>query len=163
MGTTVVHCKRDVYDEYVGRPSKWGNPFVIGIDGDRIEVVAKYRLAVLNAPKMLAALPELYGRRLGCHCVPALCHGHVLADLADIPVGPALWRSSAHDLPVDITGVMGVSKAGVIYLKTTEGTGLPVTELLFPAGGQHVPWRSRLPASVLDYQTSIEPQPAGGP
>jgi len=29
----VVHCKRAVYDVYVGRPSKWGNPFTIGRDG----------------------------------------------------------------------------------------------------------------------------------
>jgi len=28
---------------YVGRPSKWGNPFVIGRDGSRDEVIAKYR------------------------------------------------------------------------------------------------------------------------
>ncbi|MFM7243676.1 MAG: DUF4326 domain-containing protein, partial [Planctomycetaceae bacterium] len=31
----VVHCKRSAYDVYIGRPSKWGNPFEIGRDGDR--------------------------------------------------------------------------------------------------------------------------------
>jgi len=30
------------YDVYIGRPSKWGNPFVIGKDGTRKEVVAQY-------------------------------------------------------------------------------------------------------------------------
>jgi hypothetical protein len=28
---------------YIGRPSKWGNPFVIGRDGSREEVIEKYR------------------------------------------------------------------------------------------------------------------------
>jgi len=26
---------------YIGRPSKWGNPFVIGRDGSRADVIAK--------------------------------------------------------------------------------------------------------------------------
>lgn len=38
----VVHCKKEPYDVYIGRPSKWGNPFVIGKDGTREEVIAKY-------------------------------------------------------------------------------------------------------------------------
>ena len=42
MRTRVVHCRRERYDVYVGRPSPWGNPFVIGRDGTREEVVAKY-------------------------------------------------------------------------------------------------------------------------
>ena len=25
--TRVVHCKKDHYDVYIGRPSKWSNPF----------------------------------------------------------------------------------------------------------------------------------------
>jgi hypothetical protein len=35
--TRVVHCKRERYDVYIerGRGSRWGNPFVIGRDGDR--------------------------------------------------------------------------------------------------------------------------------
>jgi hypothetical protein len=28
---------------YVGRPTKWGNPFRIGVDGSREGVIAKYR------------------------------------------------------------------------------------------------------------------------
>jgi hypothetical protein len=43
MGEHVVHCKREPYDVYIGRPSKWGNPFQIGRDGTRDEVIAKYR------------------------------------------------------------------------------------------------------------------------
>jgi len=79
----VVHCKRERYDVYIGRPSKWGNPFVIGPDGDRGEVIAKYRAYLLASPGLMAALPELRGKVLGCWCKPAACHGDVLAELVD--------------------------------------------------------------------------------
>jgi hypothetical protein len=39
----VVHCKRPPFDIYIGRPSKWGIPFVIGRDGTREQVIKKYR------------------------------------------------------------------------------------------------------------------------
>ncbi len=39
--TRVLYCKKEPYDVYVGRPSKWGNPFVIGRDGRRGEVIRK--------------------------------------------------------------------------------------------------------------------------
>lgn len=42
MTTRVVHCKREPYDVYIGRGSKWGNPFKIGPDGSRADVIAKY-------------------------------------------------------------------------------------------------------------------------
>ncbi|MGA9172340.1 MAG: DUF4326 domain-containing protein [Nitrososphaeraceae archaeon] len=41
MVAKVVHCKKEKYDIYIGRPSRWGNPFVIGKDGTR-EVITKY-------------------------------------------------------------------------------------------------------------------------
>ena len=39
----VVHCKKEKYDVYIGRPSKWGNPFTIGIHGTREQVIQMYR------------------------------------------------------------------------------------------------------------------------
>lgn len=39
----VVHCKKAAYDVYCGRPTRWGNPFAIGKDGDRAEVIRKYK------------------------------------------------------------------------------------------------------------------------
>ena len=42
----VVHCKKEPYDIYVGRPSKWGNPFRIGKDGTREEVIKKRNYAL---------------------------------------------------------------------------------------------------------------------
>src|ERR1700683_3770120 len=74
----VVHCKREPYDVYIGRPSKWGNPFVIGKDGKRADVIAKFRSWLLTQPALVAPLPELKGKTLACWCAPQACHGDVL-------------------------------------------------------------------------------------
>ena len=83
---------------YIGRPSTWGNPFVIGKDGDRAEVIAKYRDWLSNNTVLMAALPDLRGRDLVCFCAPAPCHGDVLLEMANgklpeqqaVPVPPHL-------------------------------------------------------------------------
>lgn len=49
----VVHCKREDFDVYIGRPGPYGNPFTIGRDGNRKEVIDKYEewlLGVIDAP-----------------------------------------------------------------------------------------------------------------
>ena len=51
---------------YVGRPSKWGNPFEIGRDGTPDEVIAKYRAWIVRQPALMAALGELRGKNLVC-------------------------------------------------------------------------------------------------
>ena len=68
---------------YVGRPSKWGNPFVIGRDGSRDEVIAKYRAWIVRQPALMAALPELRGKSLICWCSPNRCHADVLIEPAN--------------------------------------------------------------------------------
>lgn len=77
----VVHCKKAAYDVYIGRPSKWGNPFEIGKDGSREEVISKYRDYVTANEQLMRNLSELKGKTLGCWCKPAACHGDVLVDL----------------------------------------------------------------------------------
>jgi hypothetical protein len=79
----VVHLKREPFDVRIDRASKWGNPFRIGPDGDRAAVIRKYRAWVVGQAELMAALPELRGKVLGCWCAPAACHGDVLADLAE--------------------------------------------------------------------------------
>src|SRR5258707_5579815 len=71
------------YDVRIDRTTRWGNPFHIGRDGTRAEVIAKYEAWIQTQPNLLAALPELRGKRLGCWCKPKACHGDVLARLAD--------------------------------------------------------------------------------
>jgi hypothetical protein len=79
----VVHYKKKKYDVYIGRPSKWGNPFVIGIDGTRSEVIEKYREWILTQPDLLNSLHELKGKTLGCWCAPKRCHGDILEEMAN--------------------------------------------------------------------------------
>ena len=66
---------------YVGRPTKWGNPFVVGRDGDRDQVVAAYRAWIVTRPELMSALHELRGRDLVCWCAPLACHAEVLRAL----------------------------------------------------------------------------------
>lgn len=79
----VVHQSRHPFDVYIGRPSKWGNPFEIGPDGDRAEVIEKYRQWIQTQPKLLSDLEELRGKVLGCWCSPLPCHGDVLIELLE--------------------------------------------------------------------------------
>ena len=82
----VVYIGRAMYQGGWRLPaSKWANPFTIGRDGTREEVIARYREHVLLSPELLAALPELRGRVLGCWCTPEACHGDLLAELASTP------------------------------------------------------------------------------
>lgn len=81
--TTVVHCKHQLYDVYIGRPSKWGNPFILGTNGTREEVIAKYREWLINQPDLMNQISELKDKVLGCWCVPNACHGHVLSEFAN--------------------------------------------------------------------------------
>ena len=67
---------------YIGRPSKWGNPFRLRHEGERIRVIAQYRADLVHRLRTgrvaRAELAELDGRPLVCWCAPLACHGHVL-------------------------------------------------------------------------------------
>lgn len=67
---------------YIGRPSKWGNPFVIGRDGSRAAVIDKYRDWIESRPELISALGELRGKNVVCWCAPLPCHGDVLLELS---------------------------------------------------------------------------------
>ena len=89
--TLVVNVRVQRYDVLITRPTRWGNPYShFQADGvrylvrNRAEAVAMYREWILTQPELLAALPELRGKKLGCTCADdGPCHGHVLAELAD--------------------------------------------------------------------------------
>ncbi len=65
----VVHREKERHHVYVGRPSKWGNPFVIGKDGNRAEVIKLYEQWLYENEALMAALGELRGKVLdaGAH------------------------------------------------------------------------------------------------
>jgi len=82
--TTVVNIRQESCDVYIGRPTKWGNPFQIGKDGTRAEVITKYRQRLLERPELIAeARKVLKGKRLGCFCKPKACHGDVLVEFIE--------------------------------------------------------------------------------
>ncbi len=64
---------------YIGRGSPWGNPFRIGVDGTRDQVVARYAAEILPT---LDVMP-LRGKDLVCFCAPLACHGDVLLAAAN--------------------------------------------------------------------------------
>ena len=70
--------------ENIGRGSYWGNPYSMFEDGDdRDEVIRKYKYDFDYEKFPHIDKNEVYkiaGKRLGCFCKPAVCHGDVLAD-----------------------------------------------------------------------------------
>lgn len=102
MNITVIHKRDQTGDEqaipypqvYVGRPSPLGNPWAIGRDGTREEVIANYKdwlhHTMEYAPQDNVVRKEMYrlwdmaianeGLVIVCWCKPQDCHGDVIAD-----------------------------------------------------------------------------------
>lgn len=79
-----LHKEPDTDAVYIGRPSKWGNPFKIGRDGSRAEVIERFRLYMQRKPELVAAAKaELRGKDLACYCAPKACHGDALLEIAN--------------------------------------------------------------------------------
>lgn len=79
-------CQDNTNVVVIDRTTRWGNPFRIGRDGSRADVIEKYKQwlwkQVQSKRILLRDLAELHGRTLGCHCAPLPCHGDVLARAA---------------------------------------------------------------------------------
>lgn len=82
--TRVVHCRRERFDKYVGRPSLLGNPYELG-DYTREECVSNFysyaRWRMEGDEEFAAAIRACAGLTIGCWCAPKLCHGHAIARL----------------------------------------------------------------------------------
>ena len=61
--------------------SPWANPFKVGRHGTREDVLEKYKKYITSNPELMARLPELRGKTLGCWCKPEKCHGDILLEL----------------------------------------------------------------------------------
>ena len=96
----VVHCKRHKGDHhYAGRPTLWGNLWVLGPDGTRDEVCDRYdtwlrtgrdfghpEATEARRQAILASLPALRDKTLSCWCSPSRCHCETLiALIAELP------------------------------------------------------------------------------
>ena len=81
----IVNKNKSPYDVYIGRGTKWGNPFRISFDGTRKEVIRKYIIYLLIYKRELIeeARKELKGKVMGCHCKPLPCHGDFLYVVLD--------------------------------------------------------------------------------
>ena len=76
------------YDIRIHRPYRFGNPFKIGKDGTRKEVIEKFRAWFQKQPPHMRDVGNLKGQILGCMCRPGPkkpCHGEVLLELAELP------------------------------------------------------------------------------
>lgn len=86
----VVNKNKEPFDVYIGRGSKWGNPythktntkaeFIVESRDEAIKLYRKY-ITVGNGKHLLNDIHELEGKTLGCYCKPKKCHGDVLVDL----------------------------------------------------------------------------------
>lgn len=100
--TRVVHCKKEKFDVYIGRPSEWGNPwshrpskFTIFLVETREEAVKNFREWLLGEnfqdvlqwerTLILTNLHKLKGKTLGCWCnaEKEACHGQVYIELLE--------------------------------------------------------------------------------
>lgn len=86
----VVHCKKEKFDIYIGRPSKWGNPYSHLDDSisefkvdTRQESIDKYERYLLENKELMNSLHELKYKTLGCWCKPKSCHGDILKKYVD--------------------------------------------------------------------------------
>ena len=113
----VVNKRTEDFDVYIGRGSKWGNPFKIGPDGNRADVIEKYRQWIKTKPNLLECLPELDCKRLGCFCKPRTCHGDVLAELL-AGLRHSFWSVCSEYANGDSLATMMLHKAQEEILRT---------------------------------------------
>lgn len=80
----VVNRHTDNYDVYIGRPTIYGNPYVVGKHGSRGECVELFRdyfyVRLETDKKFREAVDALKGKVLGCSCKPQACHGDVIVE-----------------------------------------------------------------------------------
>ena len=86
-----IQCRRDRPWQttpkavYVGRPSRWGNPYRVGVHGTAVQCVRLYALHYgENASYRADVRTCLAGKDLACWCKPdAVCHADVLLQWAN--------------------------------------------------------------------------------
>jgi hypothetical protein len=82
--TVVVNKYAEDFDVDIMRPSIWSNPFRIGRDGTREEVLQKFYERTKELPHLIELAKEkLQGKVLGCCCKPQACHGDVWVRLIE--------------------------------------------------------------------------------
>jgi hypothetical protein len=86
MTTQIVNRHKESFDIYIGRGTPFGNPFIIGVHGNREEVIAKYKqwfYMQLDNDYFKKQVLNLKDKTLGCSCKPLSCHGDVIVEYLD--------------------------------------------------------------------------------
>lgn len=91
MTAKVVHCKKEPYDVYIGRGSKFGNPYshientaALWVVETREDAIRLYEEWIRSQPELMSAVKnELKNKVLGCYCSPLACHGDILLKIAN--------------------------------------------------------------------------------
>lgn len=96
---------------YVGRGSEWGNPFVVGIDGDHAEVVRKFEKYFQPYTHAKGSIEDFYisvgrfehaknvlkGKNLACWCKESdICHADYLLKLVNDNSSDALNNTTGQ-------------------------------------------------------------------
>lgn len=87
----VVNKYKEDFDIYIGRGSKWGNPFSVNADKSKYDVLSCDTLdesldkygdhlweMIKDGRVTKEELRDLQGKKLGCFCKPKPCHGDVI-------------------------------------------------------------------------------------
>lgn len=100
IGVVNMRDRRARYDVRIDRKTRWGNPFVVGLNGNREQVIAQYRDYLMRNPAMVRdAKVLLRDKVLGCWCAPRACHGDVLIEIANAsPTGDKPELSPIEDM-----------------------------------------------------------------
>lgn len=125
---------------YIGRGSKWGNPYVIGRDGTRDEVCDLYEnhlVAQIERGEITwEELAQLYGKDLVCFCAPRRCHGHILEQYINAAVVKKLNESkpvSDRDTLLAIQNLLGGQEWTADTMSNVasllEAAGYPIEDL----------------------------------
>lgn len=122
----VNRYKTKDYDEYIGRGSRWGNEFIIGVHGTRAEVIEKYRLQLIDKiDKGLVTdedLLSLANKRIACFCAPHLCHGDVIADQVQLVISKLNYKELGMS---NIPELYNIEKYLFEFLESNPAKGLP--------------------------------------
>ncbi len=85
--TTRTNKRENIYDVYIGRGSIFGNPYVIGVDGSKEQVIARYKewfKFLLRDRIFKESVLKLKDKCLGCFCNDyEPCHGDVIIQYLD--------------------------------------------------------------------------------
>jgi hypothetical protein len=158
---------------YVGRAnprrglaeSAFANPYKIGQDGNRAEVIEKYRSWLVGRQELVLKLHELRGRRLACWCSPEPCHADVLEELVDADellddLAAAGVAVEAVDGRVRLSPPSAVDAALLARVKASKPAILsllatrPDAETLWLQAVELVAERLKLPPDVLEAARS---------